>query len=112
MKRCTKCGESFPATTEFFHRCKAHKDGFKYTCKSCRSNYEHQLSVARGGNEWDIVKSKEGEEWRDAVGFDGFYSVSNFGRVKRAKPGPGTFAGKLMTPVKGHKEYIDRKSVV
>ena len=106
MKRCTKCGKSFPATSEFFHRSKAYNDGFKYTCKSCRREYEHQLSVANGGNEWDVVKSKTGEEWRDAVGFDGFYSVSNFGRVKRAKPGPGTFVGNLMTPVKGYKGYL------
>jgi hypothetical protein len=25
--------------------------------------------------------SEEGEEWRDVVGFEGFYKVSNLGRI-------------------------------
>src|SRR6267154_1063749 len=35
LKRCTKCGEEFPATPEFFHRMKQSKDGLRPNCKVC-----------------------------------------------------------------------------
>ncbi len=34
-KRCSKCGNTFPATPEFFHRDKSAKDGLVYRCKGC-----------------------------------------------------------------------------
>lgn len=34
-KRCTKCGKYFPATTEYFTRHKAHRDGLYTWCKTC-----------------------------------------------------------------------------
>ena len=36
-KTCTKCGKSFPATAEYFHRDKSKKDGLRETCKKCES---------------------------------------------------------------------------
>lgn len=36
-KRCKKCGESFPATAEYFHRNKSTKSGLTELCKDCES---------------------------------------------------------------------------
>ena len=35
-KICTKCGEEFPATSEFFHKSKTGKFGIRSICNSCR----------------------------------------------------------------------------
>ena len=39
-KTCTKCGETFPATAEYFYRQKDKKGnpGLHQQCKSCRKN--------------------------------------------------------------------------
>lgn len=37
MKKCNNCGTCKPLTTEFFHRGKDTKEGFKSSCKICRS---------------------------------------------------------------------------
>lgn len=34
-KRCSKCGEKFPPTTEHFHRDKTRRDGLNPSCKQC-----------------------------------------------------------------------------
>lgn len=36
------------------------------------------------------------EEWRPIARADGYYEVSNLGRVRRAKPGKGTYAGRIL----------------
>lgn len=41
-KRCTRCGESWPADTEFFPRDAGRKDGLNAWCKACWS--EHRAS--------------------------------------------------------------------
>lgn len=38
-KTCTKCGQTFPATAEFFHRGKVYKGGFRTWCKVCVREY-------------------------------------------------------------------------
>ena len=106
MKTCTKCGRTFPATTEFFHRSKSYNDGFKYTCKTCRREYEHQRIVNLGGKEWSVVEDLPGEKWRGVVGHEDLYSVSSLGRVKRTGAGPGTFSGRLISPCKDHRGYL------
>jgi 5-methylcytosine-specific restriction endonuclease McrA len=35
-KRCTKCGNEYLATTEYFHRSKLGKYGLRSTCRQCR----------------------------------------------------------------------------
>lgn len=37
MKKCTKCGIEFPATTEWFHKHSTNSDGLKFKCKKCCS---------------------------------------------------------------------------
>ncbi len=34
-KKCSKCGEVKPLTSEYFHKDKSKKDGFVYHCKEC-----------------------------------------------------------------------------
>src|SRR5690349_10629503 len=35
-KRCSKCGQEFPATREYFNAHNQSKDGLRPMCKSCR----------------------------------------------------------------------------
>jgi 5-methylcytosine-specific restriction endonuclease McrA len=42
FKTCTKCGETLPATTEYFHKKKSGKYGLSSTCKKCRAEYGKQ----------------------------------------------------------------------
>ncbi len=44
-KQCTVCENSFPATTDFFHRCKSQKDGLMYRCKACVKAYQNSPGV-------------------------------------------------------------------
>jgi hypothetical protein len=39
MKRCSKCGNEYPATTEYFHKRAISKDGLNARCKSCRNEH-------------------------------------------------------------------------
>lgn len=41
-KVCTKCGESKPATTEFFHR---KRNSIRADCKACASDYARTRSA-------------------------------------------------------------------
>lgn len=36
-KTCTKCGQAFPATTEYFARSSSKKDGLQCWCKACKA---------------------------------------------------------------------------
>lgn len=40
----------------------------------------------------------EREEWRDVVGYEGWYAVSNLGRVRRTRTNCGTFGGRMLSP--------------
>src|SRR5688572_4688564 len=42
------------------------------------------------------------EDWRDVVGWEGIYQVSDQGRVRRIKQGPGTKTGVLKASVSGN----------
>lgn len=41
-KICTQCGNSFPATPEYFYRDKGYADGLHCHCKSCRNAYNRE----------------------------------------------------------------------
>lgn len=48
LKRCTGlCGKEYPATTEYFQRRKASKDGLQYMCRTCRTARENQRILAK-----------------------------------------------------------------
>lgn len=39
-KTCPRCGKSYPATSEFWYKHKAHKDGLASPCKHCRKEQD------------------------------------------------------------------------
>lgn len=41
-KICYKCGQEYPATTEFFHANKTKTDGLTGRCKPCARAYQHE----------------------------------------------------------------------
>jgi hypothetical protein len=51
LKRCNKCGEEFPVTTDYFTKYKNSKDGFYYTCKTCQSE-NRTKSRKKNGRKW------------------------------------------------------------
>jgi hypothetical protein len=71
MKRCTKCGEDFPATKEYFQCDKSCKSGLRPECKICINkrkkgyyydNHEEQLRINKISND----KYKEYfQKWRE-----------------------------------------------
>lgn len=40
IKRCTKCGQDFPATTEYFYAHKTASDGLQTRCKPCYKGFQ------------------------------------------------------------------------
>lgn len=46
------------------------------------------------------------EEWRDVLDYEGFYSVSSYGRVRRDAGGFGTFAGRILKPQPDRDGYL------
>jgi hypothetical protein len=45
-KACTKCGQIFPRTSEFYHRHKGSYDGLAQRCKSCRIEDNNAYKLA------------------------------------------------------------------
>jgi 5-methylcytosine-specific restriction endonuclease McrA len=43
-KRCTKCGNEYPATTQYFGRRASAADGFTFACKACKSAHDKQYN--------------------------------------------------------------------
>ena len=48
----------------------------------------------------------EHEEWRSVVGYEGFYSVSSLGRVRRDHAATNTYAGRILKPSPTHNGYL------
>ena len=74
-KTCIKCGEKYPATTEYFHSDKYRKDGIKSRCKSCvcsdARDYRHEnpqkvCEAKRRHREKNLEKiQKSYHKWRN-----------------------------------------------
>ena len=69
MKTCSKCGEELPATTEYFCKRKASKDGLRESCKKCQKEYrnknkEIEALILRDKNRkrFEDYKAKKGEK--------------------------------------------------
>jgi hypothetical protein len=45
IKRCTKCGQDFPATTEYFYAHKTASDGLQTRCKLCYKGFQKRYAV-------------------------------------------------------------------
>ena len=61
MKTCTKCGQAFPATTEYFYPQKAGKDELISWCKECSAEKARQYNKA---NREKIAE--RGRQYREA----------------------------------------------
>lgn len=44
-KTCSKCNISYPCTSDYFHKSKEHKYGYKNICKSCVSLYMQKYKI-------------------------------------------------------------------
>lgn len=71
-KKCTKCNVEQDIENFYIRRARNQR---KSICKSCES-----ISKAKPV---EIVPDLEGEIWKDVIDYEGFYVVSNIGRVKR-----------------------------
>lgn len=60
MKRCTQCGEEYPATPEYFHVDKSHRDGLSSSCKPCHRESGRQYSRAHYEDRKDYIR-----QWRE-----------------------------------------------
>lgn len=45
------------------------------------------------------------ERWKPIPGYEGYYEISDLGRVKRTAPTKGTWVGRIITPTKGSDGY-------
>jgi 5-methylcytosine-specific restriction endonuclease McrA len=59
LRACTKCGESKPATTEFFHKTNQRKDGIYAHCKAC-----HRLMVSKNSRQNLEGRRENARQWR------------------------------------------------
>lgn len=53
-----------------------------------------------------MSKQSVAEEWRPCPDYEGIYSVSNIGRVRRDAPGNGTRPGRILKPVRLPIRYL------
>lgn len=75
MRKCKHCANEFE-----------HKDKRALFC-SKKCSYTHfnklQFTNIAEAKRGVIVTDLDNEEWRDVVGYEGYYQVSNFARIKR-----------------------------
>lgn len=78
MKRCSKCGETKPATTEYFRPHKAYKDGLRPHCRECMRVYDRAYlernkdkinprRVERKNNDPKVIAAREQREAEKAA---------------------------------------------
>ena len=58
----------------------------------------HSAGVAHDVGGRMLPQDTTPEEWRDVPGYEGVYSVSSLGRVRRERRGPHTRIGYILTP--------------
>jgi hypothetical protein len=51
------------------------------------------------------TSSLAGEQWRPVVGYEGWYEVSDHGRVRRVAGGSGALPGRVLIPQKAGADY-------
>jgi len=61
MKKCSKCGEGFPATSEYFSECKKNKNGLHEQCRKCKAKRDKEYRIANKAHYAEIKK-----QWKEA----------------------------------------------
>ena len=82
---CKKCGGEYPETSEFFHKTPTGKKGLTGKCKKCiheQSKINGRIKAKKRIAEYKPIESLKGEIWKDVKDYEGYYQVSNLGRVK------------------------------
>ena len=54
-KQCSKCGNTYPATSEYFYHHRNNKDGLKYSCKSCCHEALKKYRKTEKSKEWHRI---------------------------------------------------------
>lgn len=88
LKRCTKCGNEYPATTEYFHRHNVAKDKLYQQCKICKNAYYHTPNGKQ-------VHRRKVSKWRKTI--SGKRSVAPRENARHAV-GRAIANGKLQPP--------------
>lgn len=94
-KRCTQCGNVYPATREYFHKSGKY---LQSCCKTCRS-------VMRLRNSKAFIDLPN-EAWVDIPDYEHIYQVSNLGRVRSVRGSHSLIGGKLITLTPSGNGYL------
>ncbi len=96
-KVCTKCGKSFPGTSEYFFRCKSKSTGLRPDCKSCvKSRRKKYYTKTRDKHlkkmrEWYEYYKENGLK-RDNVTPEEIQEIENRKRLRKKKDSKKTDA--------------------
>lgn len=67
LKRCSKCGEEFPATPEYFQRHSHRKDGLYSWCKLCtKVKMQSRKNHAEYNRQWRLKHPDYHQQWRES----------------------------------------------
>ncbi|HYG12169.1 MAG TPA: HNH endonuclease [Pyrinomonadaceae bacterium] len=92
---CKTCNRLLPASA--FYRSKASKSGLQYQCKPCSRAYLIAWHAKRRVEKPHIIAPPlPGEVWRDVPGYEGYYSVSNHGRVRSERAATNSAPGRII----------------
>jgi 5-methylcytosine-specific restriction endonuclease McrA len=92
-KRCSKCGETKPATTEYFSGRSNRPSGLMSQCRTCKSAY-YRANKERAAERWKIYS--EANKDRIAEYSRAYYAANKERRLERARA--------------WHKENLERAS--
>lgn len=81
FKTCTKCGESKPATLEYFFRSSANQDGLNTRCKTCHSEKAHKWYEANAEKKIGQTRAYYAANKERALAKQREYSVKNKARI-------------------------------
>lgn len=86
LKVCTKCGESFSATAEYFHRDKHRNDGLYPICKECVRAYgvAHKEEIAERRRAYYVAHKEEVNEQSRAWRATHKEEIDEYNRAYRA----------------------------
>jgi hypothetical protein len=86
-KKCCRC--HVVKSVQEFYKKSASKDGYRPECRACR--FVPRAALAEAQSDFP------NEEWRAVPGYEGYFAVSNLGRLKRVKSGRSTYPNRILT---------------
>lgn len=108
LRRCTKCGQEYPATPDYFYKRGGKRHGLESICKKCRSvqneanrRTEHGLALNRARALRYFYKAMETEEGRNRI-------TQTTKRYRRGE----TFKESHRRYLKEHQEHVKAVNAV